>query len=196
MRCTIYIYIYSRGYRPFRRPPLQMWGGLLVAGTGCRGQLICSGCISGGTMSHIYAHIYTFTHNVCVYVYMYVRMYVCVHACILLGPSWPAWSHLGAILGPSWGYLGPSWGHLGPTSPIMDHLRPSWDHLAPKTGPRYAEVRRGTPRYAEVRRGTRGLGAIWGPSGGHLGAILRPSRAILESFWAISGLRKERKDET
>ena len=118
-------------------------------------------------------------------------------SCGLLGPSW---DHLGA----SWSLLGPSWwpkaemtktlkNHgkinvfwppelslerpawlFGPTSSIMDHLRPSWDHLEPKTGPRYAEVRRGTPRYAEVR-------GVRGPSAGHLRAILRPSRAIVES---------------
>ena len=73
----------------------------------------------------------------------------------------------------------PAW-LFGPTSSIMDHLRPSWDHLEPKTGPRYAEVRRGTPRYAEVRRGTRGVG-------GGVGAILGPLEATLGPFWALLG---------
>ena len=38
----------------------------------------------------------------------------------------PSWSHLGAVLGPSWGRLGPFWGLLGALlEPFGGHLGPS-----------------------------------------------------------------------
>ena len=44
-------------------------------------------------------------------------------------------SHLGPILGPSWGDLGPSWSYLGPSwahlGPILSHLRVILGHLGP-----------------------------------------------------------------
>ena len=57
----------------------------------------------------------------------------------ILGPSWPSWGHLGAILG----HLGPSWRHLGA---ILGHLgailAPSWailGHLGSILGPSWVQ---------------------------------------------------------
>ena len=51
-------------------------------------------------------------------------------ALISIAPSGPEKSHLGAVLGRSWGALGRSWGRLGPLLGLSwGRLGPSWSHL-------------------------------------------------------------------
>ena len=76
-----------------------------------------------------------------------------------------SWAHLGAILGPFWGYLGPSWGYLGA---FWGYLGPSWGYLGPSWGPCWGYL---------------------GPSWGRFEAILEPTsgcRLLAAGFWLLA----------
>ena len=81
-------------------------------------------------------------------------------------------SHLGAILGPTWGHHGPILGHLGA---ILGHLGPSWGHLGDHLGgllePPWASWGHLGPPWSIM--------GYYGPSCGHLGAILGQSWSYL-----------------